>query len=64
MEVKDKIPALDTQLEYISKSKPKLLLTVFKLFFLKKNKYIYTIFFFCYHMLLNTYKLFSNLFKL
>lgn len=46
MEVKDKIPALDTQLEYISKSKPKLLLTVFKLFFFLKNKYIYTIFFF------------------
>lgn len=46
MEVKDKIPALDTQLEYISKSKPKLLLTVFKLFFFFLNKYIYTIFFF------------------
>lgn len=55
MEVKDKIPSLDTQLGYISKSKQQLLPTVFKVF--KIN-------FLWYHMLLKAYKLFSNLFKL
>lgn len=57
MEVKDNIPALDTKLKYINKSKQKLLLTVFKV--LKIN-----FLFLYYHMLLKAYKLFSNLFKL
>lgn len=57
MEVKDKIPALDTQLEYISESKQKLLLTIFKVF---KINFLFP----WYHMLLKAYKLFSNLFKL
>lgn len=57
MEGKDTIPALDPQLKYISKSKQLLLLTVFRVF---KINFLCL----CSHMLLEAYKLFSNLFKL